>query len=171
MIMADVPIPPNSEWRKKQLREVLSTEETDKGCKLCHAPHGITIVHRLKAPLSRDLSPFKNDFQEHLASYVTGTNDPPTPHWEFGTYTGSDGEKLARLDLVNDKLKPICRCIKDNRDAIKNDNEDKTRAHFPRNQRRIPLGEKQKHPNIDAELNVMTKLCEELNNYVGGLRR
>ena len=48
-------------------------------------------------------------------------------------YRGSDGEKLTRLDVVNDKLKPTCKCIKDNREAIENDNEDKTQAHFPRN--------------------------------------
>ena len=86
-------------------------------------------------------------FNEHLASYVIGTNKPAAGNWEFGTYRGSDGEKLARLDVVNDKLKPICECIKDNRDAIKNDNDDKTQAHFPRNQKRRQLGEKQKHPN------------------------
>jgi hypothetical protein len=37
----------------------------------------------------------------------------------------------------------------------------------------MQLGEKQKHPNIDAELKelkVMTKLCEELGNYVNALR-
>jgi hypothetical protein len=34
----------------------------------------------------------------------------------------------------------------------------------------MQLGEKQKHPNIDAELNVMTKLCEELDNYVSRMR-
>src|SRR5262249_20892827 len=108
----------------------------------------------------------------HLASYVIGTNNPAAGKWEFGTYRGSDGEKLTRLDVVNDKLKPICKCIEDNRDAIKNDNDDdETQAHFPRNQTRRQLGAKQKHPNIDAELNVMTKLCEELDTYVSGLRR
>jgi hypothetical protein len=171
MMMADVPIPPNNDWKKKQLGEVLSTEATDKGCKLCHAPNGITMVHGLKALLSRDLSPFKNDFNEHLGSYVIGTNKPAPHHWEFGTYRGSDGEKLTRLDVVNDKLKPICECIKDNREAIKNDNEDRNQAHFPRNQKRMQIGEKQRHPNIDAELNVMTNLCEELDDYVSGLRR
>ena len=105
------------------------------------------MVQGLKALLSRDLSPFANDFNEHLASYVIGTNNPAAGEWEFGTYRGSDGEKLTRLDVVNDKLKPICECIKDNRDAIKNDNDDKTQAHFPRNQKRRQLGEKQKHPN------------------------
>jgi hypothetical protein len=89
---------------------------------------------------------------------------------EFGTYRGSDGEKLTRLDVVNDKLKPICKCIEDNREAIKNDNDDRTQAHFPRNQKWSQLGERRKHPNIDAELNVMTKLCEELDNYVNGQR-
>jgi hypothetical protein len=62
MTMAEVPILPRNEWRKKQLGEALSTEKTDKGCKLCHAPNGITMVQGLKAPLSRDLSPFANDF-------------------------------------------------------------------------------------------------------------
>jgi hypothetical protein len=171
MMMADIPIPPNSEWKKKQLGEVLSTEEADKNCKLCHVPNGITRIHGLKALLSRDLSPFKNDFNEHLASYVIGSNNPNAHHWDFGTYRGSDGEKLMRLDVVKDKLKPICNCIKDNRDAIKNDEEDKTHAHFPRNQKRMQLGGKHKYPNIDAELNVMTKLCEELDNYMSGLRR
>lgn len=171
MTMADVPITPRKEWKKKQLGETLSTEKTDKGCKLCHAPNGITMVHGLKALLSRDLSPFKNDFNEHLASYVIGTNNPAVGKWEFGTYRGSDGEKLTRLDVVNDKLMPICKCIKDNRDAIKHDNDDKNQAHFPRNQKRMQLGEKQKNPDIDAELNVMTKLCEELDTYVSGLRR
>jgi hypothetical protein len=62
MTMADVHIPPRTEWKKKQFEEALSTEKTDKGCKLCHAPNGITMVQGLKAPLSRDLSPFANDF-------------------------------------------------------------------------------------------------------------
>jgi hypothetical protein len=171
MVMADITIAPHSEWKKKQLGQVLSTETTEKGCKRCHAPNGVAMVEQLKALLSRDLSPFKNDFNEHLASYVIGTNDPAAGTWEFGTYRGSDGEKLARLDVVNDKLKPICNCIKHNRDAIKKDNEDTNQAHFPSNQKQIPLGKKQKHPNIDAELNVMTKLCEELDNYVTGVRR
>jgi hypothetical protein len=171
MIMADVPIPPNSDWKKKQLAELLSTEQTDKGCKLCHAPNGITRVHGYNALLSRDLSPFKNDFEEHLASYVVGTNNPAANQWEFGTYEGSDGEKLAGLDVANDELKPICKCIKDNHQAIKNDNEDKIHAHFPSNQKRIQLGGKQKHPNIDAELNVMSKLCRELDTYVSGRGR
>jgi hypothetical protein len=171
MIMADVPIPPDGEWKKKQLREALSTDESDKGCKLCDAPNGITTVHGLKALLSRDLSPYKNDFNEHLASYVIGTNDPAAHQWEFGTYRGSDGKKLTRLDVVKDKLKPICDCIKNNRGAIKSDNEDKIHSHFPTNQKRMQLGQKQKHPNIDAEVNVMTKLCEELHNYVGQMHR
>ena len=102
---------------------------------------------------------------------VIGTNDPAVDHWEFGTYRGSDGKKLTRLDVVKGKLKPICNCIKNNREAIKNDNEDRTHVHLPRNQKRMQLGEKQKHPNIDAELNVMTKLCEELDNYVSRMSR
>jgi len=171
MMMADVPIPPHSEWKKKQLGEALSTEEADKGCKLCHTQNGITTVHGLKALLSRDLSPYKNDFNEHLASYVIGTNDPAMDHWEFGTYRGSDGKKLTRLDVVKDKVKSICRCMKNNREAIKNDNEDRTHVHLARNQKRMQLGGNQKHPNIDAELNVMTKLCEELDNYVSRMSR
>jgi hypothetical protein len=171
MMMADVAIPPNSEWKNKQLGEALSTDESDKGCKLCHAPNGITTVNGFQALLSRDLSPYKNDFNEHLASYVIGTNDPAVDHWEFGTYRGSDGKKLTRLDVVNEKLKPICKCIKNHREAIKNDNEDRTQVHFPRNQKQMQLGEKQKHPNIDAELNVMTNLCEELDKYVSRMRR
>ncbi|MBV8361752.1 MAG: hypothetical protein JO189_28030 [Deltaproteobacteria bacterium] len=35
----------------------------------------------------------------------------------------------------------------------------------------MQIGEKQRHPNTDAELNVMTKLCEQLDHYVSGLRR
>jgi hypothetical protein len=35
----------------------------------------------------------------------------------------------------------------------------------------MQIGEKQSHPNIDAKLNVMTKLCEELDDCVSGLRR
>jgi hypothetical protein len=131
MIMADVAVPPDSEWKKKQLGEVLSTQETDKGCKLCHAANGITTVLGLKALLSRDVSPFKNDFNEHLASYVIETNNPAAQHWEFGTYRGSDAEKLTRLDVVNDKLKPIRNCIKNNSHGIKSDDEDRTQAHFP----------------------------------------
>jgi hypothetical protein len=34
----------------------------------------------------------------------------------------------------------------------------------------MQIGAKQRHPNLDAELNVMTKLCEELDDYVTGLR-
>jgi hypothetical protein len=170
MVMADIAISPHSEYKKKQLGQVLSTEKTEKGCKRCHAPNRIAMVEQFKALLSRNLSPFANDFNEHLASYVIGTNDPTAGDWEFGTYRGSDGGKLTRLDVVNDKLKPICNCIKDNRDAIKRDNDDTTQAHFPSNQKRMRLGEKQKHPNIDAELNVMTRLCEELDNYVTGRR-
>jgi hypothetical protein len=138
---------------------------------LCHTPNGMTMVQGMKALLSRDLSPFKNDFHEHLASYVIGTNDSSARHWEFGTYKGSDGERLRRLDVANDQHKPICKCIRGNHEAIKRDNEDKTEAHFPRNQQRMQLGEKQKHLNIDAELNVMTRLCEELDNYVSGRHR
>src|SRR5262249_54874093 len=45
------------------------------------------------------------------------------------------------------------------------------KPHFPKNQKRMQLAENQKHPNIDAELSVMTKLCEALDNYVSGLQR
>src|SRR5215469_12958129 len=53
MMMADIPILPGQEWKKKQLGEVLSTEKTDKGCKLCHKPNGTTTIEGLKALLSR----------------------------------------------------------------------------------------------------------------------
>jgi hypothetical protein len=35
----------------------------------------------------------------------------------------------------------------------------------------MQLGEKQRRSDIDAELNVLTKHCEKLDNYVSGLRR
>ncbi|MBV8771948.1 MAG: hypothetical protein JO166_06420 [Deltaproteobacteria bacterium] len=171
MEMADFHIPPQEKWKKKDLAEVLSTKRTDKGCKLCHKPHGMTKVRGLEALLSRDLSPFKNDFNEHLASYVVGTNNPTVHHWEFGTYRGSDEAKLTRFDVLNDNLKPVCKCIEHSREAIKNDSDDSAQAHFPRNQKRMLLGTKQKHPDIDAELNVMTNLCEQLDNYVSRGRR
>jgi hypothetical protein len=35
----------------------------------------------------------------------------------------------------------------------------------------MQIGEKQRPPNIGAKPSVMTKLCEELDDYVSGLRR
>jgi hypothetical protein len=125
---------------KKQSVEVLSTEEADKNCKLCYALNGITRIHGLKALLSRDLSPFKNDFNEHLVSYVIGSNNPTARQWDFGTSRGSDEEKLTRLDVVKDKLKPICNYIKGSRDAIKNDEEDETHAISPGTRNGCNLG-------------------------------
>lgn len=185
MMMADIPVPANTEFTKLTVDSVLSQGgERDKGCNMCHGADGNN---------SKPINPFGTRMFRRAGKYGSGietgrfvmnTNDAdkvPLVPKEEQPLTNTDGATLKAnpqtgaqdevlQDLKAQTLGTVCDCIEKNAKTIATQAADANIAkNIGRDTAPGGMTEGENNRNASLDTGLLLNLCTKLRDYRQGL--